>query len=257
MSINKLTLEQLEFYNTNGYLVIENLISLEEVERYKEIYNEFLTGKINVGANRSDLGVNLGDNQKIENITQIMCPSDFVPALLNHSYHLSALEISKQLMGDDSEMDFDMLINKSPFTNTITPWHQDEAYWLNVPDKRATSCWLSLDHATFESGCMWFVPGSHLKEVRKHSYAAKIGGALNCEASEAEGIGVELRPGSCTFHTGRTLHYSRGNSTSHNRRAFIINFRPVDMIRYEREHGFDHGKQDSQNRQLQNKEFLK
>lgn len=32
-------------------------------------------------------------------------------------------------MGDDSEMDFDMLIYKHPKSNTEFPWHQDEAYW--------------------------------------------------------------------------------------------------------------------------------
>ncbi|SDG59489.1 Ectoine hydroxylase-related dioxygenase, phytanoyl-CoA dioxygenase (PhyH) family [Dyadobacter soli] len=257
MKATPLTEQQIEFYNTNGYLVVEDLISPEEVQQYKALYDDFLAGKINVGTNRSDLGADLGNSEKVENITQIMWPSDFIPELLVMPYHLRALAISKQLMGEDSEMDFDMLINKSPFTNTITPWHQDEAYWLNVPDKRATSCWLSLDYATLDSGCMWFVPGSNLREVRQHAFAAKKGGALSCNASEDEGVSVELKPGSCTFHHGRTLHYSRGNSTGGNRRAFIINFRPADMIRYEREHGFDHGKQNAGNRQLQNDEFAK
>lgn len=257
MEAIKLSQRQIDFYAVNGYLVVEDLISLEEVELYKTLYDEFLTGKIDVGANRSDLGANLGDNDKVENITQIMWPSDFKPELLEMSYHQRALDISKQLMGDDMEMDFDMLINKSPFTNTITPWHQDEAYWLNVPDKRAASCWLSLDHATLESGCMWFVPGSNLKEVRPHTFAAKKGGALTCAASEDEGVAVELKPGSCTFHDGRTLHYSRGNSTDGQRRAFIVNFRPDEMIRFERANGFDHGKQNAGDRQLKNDEFVK
>jgi ectoine hydroxylase-related dioxygenase (phytanoyl-CoA dioxygenase family) len=253
----KLSQQQIDFYAVNGYLVVEDLISLEEVELYKTLYDEFLTGKIDVGANRSDLGANLGDNDKVENITQIMWPSDFKPELLEMSYHQRALDISKQLMGEDMEMDFDMLINKSPFTNTITPWHQDEAYWLNVPDKRAASCWLSLDRATLESGCMWFVPGSNRKEVRPHTFAAKKGGALTCEASEDEGVAIELKPGSCTFHHGRTLHYSRGNSTDGQRRAFIVNFRPDEMIRFERANGFDHGKQNAGDRQLKNDEFVK
>jgi ectoine hydroxylase-related dioxygenase (phytanoyl-CoA dioxygenase family) len=61
-----------------------------------------------------------------------------------------------------------------------------------------------------------------------------------CEASEDEGVAMEIQPGSCVFHHGATLHYSRGNSTDKRRRAFITNFRPEGMIRYEREHGFDH-----------------
>jgi phytanoyl-CoA hydroxylase len=250
-----LTKQQLSFYNQNGYLKIENLLSPAEVEAYLDIYDQFLSGKIEVGANRSDLGADLGENKEVENITQIMWPSEFMPDLLKKAYHQRALAISKELMGVDAEMDFDMLINKAPGTKTITPWHQDEAYWLKVPDSRAASCWLALDQATKENGCLWFVPGSNLKEVRPHHFASKKGGALQCMASEDEAIAVELNPGSCTFHHGRTLHYSRGNSTSSQRRAFIINFRPQKMIEFEREQGFDHGKNNAADRQLKNENF--
>lgn len=257
MTTRYLSDSQIDFYNTHGYLVVEDIITQEEVAMYKNIYDDFLSGQINVGANRSDLGANLGDSKKVENITQIMWPSEFMRSLLDMPYHQRALSISKELMGEDMEMDFDMLINKAPLTNTITPWHQDEAYWVNVPDKRATSCWLALDNATIDNGCMWFVPGSNLTPVRPHRFAAGVGGALTCDASEAEGIAIELQPGSCTFHYGRTLHYSRGNSTSGQRRAFIVNFRPAEMIKAERALGFDHGKNQASKRELKNDEFKK
>lgn len=257
MKTNYLTESQIDFYNSNGYVVVENIITKEEVEMYKKLYDDFLSGKIDVGANRSDLGANLGDNKKVENITQIMWPSEFVKGLGDMPYHQRALAIGKELMGEDLEMDFDMLINKAPGTNTITPWHQDEAYWVDVPDKRATSCWLALDDATIENGCMWFVPGSNLKPVRPHRFAAAKGGALTCDAIEEEGVAIEIKAGSCTFHHGRTLHYSRGNATNGQRRAFIINFRPNTMIQLERELGFDHGKKDASKRELRNDEFKK
>ncbi|HTE26627.1 phytanoyl-CoA dioxygenase family protein, partial [Flavitalea sp.] len=245
MKIRHLTEAQINFYEKNGYLVIENIITNDEVQSYKLIYDDFLSGKIEVGKNRSDLGAGINQTEAKENITQIMWPSEFMPELLQMAYYERALAISKELIGEDSEMDFDMLINKAPYTNTITPWHQDEAYWVDVPDKRASSCWLALDHATLNNGSMWFVPGSNLKEVRPHTYAAQKGGALTCQAFEEEGVNVELNPGSCTFHQGRTLHYSRGNSTEQQRRAYIINFRPAAMIKAERDLGFDHGKNDA------------
>lgn len=252
-----LSAEQIIFFNNNGYLVVDDIITLAEVEQYKTIYNDFLTRKIDVGANRSDLGDGLGDSEDKDKelITQIMWPSDFVKELLNMPFHQRALAISRELIGADAEMDFDMLINKAPNTNTITPWHQDEAYWLNVPDKRAASCWLALDEATLNNGCMWFVPGSNLQKIRPHRFAGKEGGALTCDASEDEGVYVELKPGSCTFHQGRTLHYSRGNSTNTERRAFILNFRPSEMIKYEREQGFDHGRNNAGDRKLKNDDF--
>ncbi|MBS1566048.1 MAG: phytanoyl-CoA dioxygenase family protein [Bacteroidetes bacterium] len=241
---------QVDFFKENGYLTVEQIISPEEVNAYKAIYDDFLSGKIDVGSNRSDLGDGLGKSDARENITQIMWPSEFVAGLTEMAYHQRALAISRELMGDDAAMDFDMLINKAPYTNTVTPWHQDEAYWLDVPDKRAVSCWLALDPSTVDNGCMWFVPGSHLQSLRPHRFAGKKGGALMCDATESEGLAVELKPGSCTFHHGRTLHYSRGNVTDSQRRAFIVNYRAEAMIRYEREHGFDHGKNNAGERKL-------
>ncbi len=237
-----LTPEQIDLFNRQGYLVVEQLIDHEETEAYRKIYNAFLQGEIDAGANRSDLGIGLGDNKSVENITQIMWPSDFVPGILDKAYHQRALGIARQLQGDDMSMDFDMLIDKAPHTNTPTPWHQDAAYWINMPDKRAVSCWLALDDATIDNGCMWYVPGSHLLPLRPHTSAGGKGGALRCEASESEGIGIGIAAGSCILHHGQTLHYSRGNSTGSHRRAYIINFRPADMIELERAQGFDHGR---------------
>lgn len=231
---------QIDFFQQNGYLAIESILHPEELAQYVELYDQFLDGTIDTGSNRSDLGQGLGTDTTREAITQIMWPSDFAP-LTEMPYHQRATSIAQGLLGPDIIMDFDMMINKAPQTNTPTPWHQDAAYWVDMPDKRALSIWLALDEATLENGCMWYVPGSHLKGLRAHRSAAK-GGALVCEASEAEGIAVPLKPGSCVLHHGGTLHYSRGNSTDGPRRALIINFRPQAMIEFERAQGFDHGR---------------
>jgi ectoine hydroxylase-related dioxygenase (phytanoyl-CoA dioxygenase family) len=134
-----------------------------------------------------------------------------------------------------------MLIDKAPETDTPTPWHQDAAYWLDLPDKRAASFWVALDQATRDNGCMWFVPDSHTQPMRPHRSAGPGGGAFQCDASEDEALAVELPPGACTIHHGHTIHYTRGNSTRLRRRALILNYRPQAMIELERARGFDHG----------------
>jgi len=59
---------------------------------------------------------------------------------------------------------------------------------------------------------------------------------------QEEGKPFPLEPGSATIHHGRTVHYSRGNSTDTFRRGFIVNCRPASMVEYERKNKFDHGK---------------
>lgn len=228
--------EQMLFFKEHGYLGIESLLSQKEVSYFRQVYDDFLSGKIDTGHHRSDLS---GLGQGRELITQIMRPSVLLPALKQSSLHKKTIELGRQLLGQDIEVDFDMLINKAPYTDTPTPWHQDEAYWIEMPDKRAVSCWIALDEASKENGCMWFVPRSHQAPLRHHVQTGK-GGALQCEADESEAIAVELQPGGCTLHHGRTIHYSRGNSTDRQRRAFIINMRPKAMIELERAQGFDH-----------------
>jgi hypothetical protein len=232
-----------ERFGRDGFLVVEDLLRPTEIDWYRAIYERFLSGAIDVGRRRGDLGAG-GDTARsgVENITQILWPSDSLPELRTSPAYERALAIARELLGDDLAFDFDMLIDKAPGTATPTPWHQDCAYWIDLPDRRAASCWIALDEATVDNGCLWFVPGSHRRPMRPHRPAGMGGGALECDGVEAEGAPVPIAAGSCTFHHGATMHYSRGNSTSRRRRALIVNFRPRAMVELERARGFDHGK---------------
>jgi len=75
-------------------------------------------------------------------------------------------------------------ISQTPHTNTVTPMHQDEGYWLDMPDKRAVSVWVALDDATKENGCMCFIPGSHKTGLLTHRPAKGGHHVLCCDGNE-------------------------------------------------------------------------
>ncbi|XP_031565926.1 phytanoyl-CoA dioxygenase domain-containing protein 1 homolog [Actinia tenebrosa] len=232
-----------ENFDNDGFLIVHNLINDECVNIYKDLYMKLLSGEINTDPHRQDLGwYNPQKNKNQENICQIMWPSLYIPTLMEGPLHERVSAINKIIVGPDAVFDFDMLIAKGPNTDTSTPWHQDESYWPDMPDKRTATCWVALDNATVDNGCMWFVPGSHKKPLREHRSAAKGAHILQCDCTEEEGVPQPLPPGSCSFHTGRTLHYTRGNTTDNLRRAYITNYRPAAMVEWEREHNFSHGK---------------
>ena len=235
--MNILNDDQKQFFKEQGYLVIHNLLNEKQIAYYSKKYDAFLDNSINSKGFRSDLSGSVG--QPGEKITQIMVPSRLYPEFLVKPLHRKTLQIARELLGDDMDLDFDMLINKAPQTSAETPWHQDAAYWIDMPDTRALSCWVAIDRAFLDNGCMWYTPKSHLGEILPHTQIGNKG-ALKCEGSEKDSVFVELDPGSCVLHHGRTLHYSRGNSTDLNRRAFITNFRPASMIAFERDRGYDH-----------------
>ena len=144
------------YFEKNGYLVLNECLSPSELKYYDKIYDDFIKSKFDTKGLRSDLS---GEKSgKRELITQIMLPSKIFPQLLNEPIHTFGLKIAQFLLGDDIVLDFDMLINKAPNTNKETPWHQDAAYWIDMPDERALSIWFAIDKATLNSGCMWYTP---------------------------------------------------------------------------------------------------
>ena len=222
----------------NGFVKLERLIPNNEVGKLRKIYDGLLGNQELTKGLRSDLGGNDMLNSEVEKITQIMRPSMVEPLLSQNIAYTLALDHVRDMLGNDMELDFDMMINKAPRTNTITPWHQDAAYWIKMPDKRSVSCWIALDDVFEENGCMWFIPKDD-DVIKPHKYFS-AGGALHCETNTDNAHCVPLKAGGCTFHDGFTLHYSKGNTTDSQRRALILNFRPKKMIELEREQGVDH-----------------
>lgn len=220
-----------------GFAKLEQLLEPKEVAQIKAIYDTILADKTKTAHLRSDLAG--GESTGIEKITQIMRPSRVESQLAQSSAYQKALNWAKQLLGEDIELDFDMLINKAPYTDTPTPWHQDAAYWINLPDKRAVSCWIALDEVTQANGCMWFISKENQAALLPHQSMPK-GGALYCTPDSSNAECIPLHIGGCTFHDGFTLHFSKGNTTASQRRALILNFRPKAMIELERQQGVDH-----------------
>ncbi|MFC7219421.1 phytanoyl-CoA dioxygenase family protein [Streptomyces polyrhachis] len=235
-------LTRAQVFAQDGFVVTGSLLSTAEVETYRELYDRFLSGEIESGDKRSDLGSHVPRQGVEENITQIMWPTALYPPLLDMPLHSRALAMAKELIGGDAVFDFDMMIHKPARSGVPTPWHQDAAYWLDLPDKRAVSIWVALDEAVIDNGCMWYIQGSHEQPLRPH-YPTSDGKNIQCSCSEDEpgATAVPLQAGEGVAHAGSTLHYSRGNTTGGVRRAYVLNFRSTDMLRLERELGYDVG----------------
>ncbi|XP_046574923.1 phytanoyl-CoA dioxygenase, peroxisomal-like [Haliotis rubra] len=231
-------------FREDGYLVVKDLLTKEELQIYQDICTKMLQGDIDTATHRHDLG-NVAEQKQphIENICQILWPSMYVRHLDEGPVHRRVLAIAHCLLGEDIVFDHDMILAKAPFTDTTTPWHQDESYWPVVADKRALMCWTALDNAVKDNGCMWFGRGSHKGMLRVHTPVKEGCHLLSCETYESDDmVCVEIPAGSCTFHHARTLHYTRGNATNQMRRAIVTSYRPAAMLKEFQNVGHDHGK---------------
>ncbi len=105
-----------------------------------------------------------------------------------------------------------------PSGGDVTPWHQDAAY--RPPPHHGGTVWLPLDPATFESGCLEYLPGSHRGPVLEH--------ALHGHHLVTEPIGVDqaiscpLSLGDVSIHNCLTVHRAGTNRTAKSRRAFAV-----------------------------------
>ncbi|EGD73233.1 hypothetical protein PTSG_04949 [Salpingoeca rosetta] len=229
----------------DGFLQINGVLTPRELKLYKRLYKAFLNGTIDSELHRHDLGSHQpAQTNEHENVMQIMWPSDYVKHLAQGAIHSRTALLARVLVGDEMTFDFDMLIAKGPHTNTAVPWHQDQAYWPDLPDTRALSFWVAIDEATPSNGCMQFVPGSHLAPLHPHVPASEGHHVLSTtqDIDDSKRCVIPLPAGSCTAHFGNTLHGTGGNTTDAWRRAFIVNYRPWAMVQFMRQRGFDHGR---------------
>jgi ectoine hydroxylase-related dioxygenase (phytanoyl-CoA dioxygenase family) len=223
-----LTSEHIEYLRRNGFLALERLASLDEVERLKSIFKELFDRR--AGRDRGmhfDLAGTDEDDHPAS-LPQIMNPSQLRPALLKSEFMANARSIALQLLGPDADFAFDHALLKPASTGAGTPWHQDEAFSDPFWDLNQMSFWMPLQDATLENGCLHFIPGSHKGEVLPHrSYKddPKIH-ALECvDGFDPESaVACPIPAGGVTIHTPRTLHSAGPNLTDQPRFAYVVVF---------------------------------
>lgn len=221
-----LTASQIEFYHTNGFLLLESLTTDDELAWMRDTYDRLFDEKVgwDEGA-QFDLG-GTDEDGKTAALPQLLGPSNFEPKLKETIYRANVVAITKQLLGDASDMRGEHMILKPAGYGAPTPWHQDEAYWNPAFDYCTTNFWMPLQDATVESGCLWFIPGSHRWQVLNHQ---SIGGDVRVHGLElvegqidtSVGVACPIPAGGVTIHANRTLHYAGPNTTDQPRRAYI------------------------------------
>ena len=127
----------------------------------------------------------------------------------------------------------DHIISKPPEDNGHFRFHQDFYGWP-LSEPRILSCWIALDDATVENGCMHVVPGSHRDQhfspeaKQRELEALEKDPSVKTERAKMEerhasfGVPVELSTGECMFHHCLNFHATPQNMTNKQRRAFVI-----------------------------------
>ena len=209
-----------------GFVRIDNVITMDELNWIREIYDEMfnegsdkpvrkeLGGKDEFG--RAALPQALGISQAIIKFTEL-------------KYRKNLEIIAKTLHGESSNFRNDHAILKPAEYGIQTPWHQDQAYHSPKYRFKTINFWLPLEDSFIENGCMWFVPFTHGGGVVPHDYLAPGDSTTAMVADNQEywhqnGIPVPCPAGSVTVHHSYCMHYAGPNKTMAPRRAYISVF---------------------------------
>jgi phytanoyl-CoA hydroxylase len=126
-------------------------------------------------------------------------------------------EVAERLLNEPATPHGVEWFNKPPATAHPTPAHQDNYYFCLRPSQVLTM-WLALDEVDEENGCLRYVPGSHLRGIRKHGRTATLGFSQGIVDYGPDDFATEqpisAKPGDLLIHHGETIHRADANRSS-------------------------------------------
>jgi len=231
---HQITQEQIQFYRTNGFFVIEDFLSPEELEHWRKTVTTAVKERAGIKIPGKDIKTGEADgiNEDADYFGKVF---DQLLNLWQTNQQVKELmldqrigKMAAQLAGVDGiRIWHDQALIKRPWANP-TAWHLDTPFW-SFSDRNAISIWIALDNATLENGCLFFIPGSHkLTNFDKITIGRNMDGIFDVypQLKNTMPVAVPMKAGSCSFHNGLTVHGANANMTNGFRRAMTCSYMP-------------------------------
>ena len=231
---HQITPEQIQKYQADGFLVIENFLSPEELEHWRKSVNTAVEERAGIKIPGKDIKIGEADgiNEDSDYFAKVF---DQLLNLWQTNESVKELMIDQrigkmasQLSGADGiRIWHDQALIKRPWANP-TAWHLDTPFW-SFSDRKAISIWVALDDATLENGCLFFIPGSHkITNFDKITIGRNMDGIFDIypQLKNSKPVAAPMKAGSCSFHNGLTVHGANANMTNGFRRAMTCAYMP-------------------------------
>jgi phytanoyl-CoA hydroxylase len=225
--------EQARFFVENGYLVMPDLVTPEEVEEMRRDTVYLARGGYPCES-LQPLPAEMSDDEALRNILCIHQPHYISPVMEKYVKHpricgaLSRITAAHLPFWDGSVKCMQSMLFVKPPGFQGQAWHQDEIY-IPTRDRSLIGAWIALDDATVENGCLWVLPGSHrpgyLYPQRTHDNPDEFDFAQESFGFDDSGeIPVEVKTGTVVFFNGYLLHRSRKNRSRIYRRVLVNHY---------------------------------
>ncbi|MBC8063995.1 MAG: phytanoyl-CoA dioxygenase family protein [Chlorobia bacterium] len=220
------TPDQIAKYRQDGFVILDGFLDALELEHWRTTTEEAVR-------------VRLEETPYLHNQGN---PDDYYSQVFTQALKLREVHEGMRQIMDDPRLGklaadlsgadgiriwHDQALFKPPFGNA-TAWHLDNPFW-SFSSRDAISMWVALDDATLENGCLYYLPGTHLKARFEPT---PIGANQRDlfkqypEWTEIPSVATPCKAGSAVFHNGLVAHGAGANMTNRPRRAMTCAYMP-------------------------------
>lgn len=213
-TIPEITDAQVETYRRDGFTVVRNLLTPEEVVHWRERLLAVSDQLAARSAEHVSGGVVFRQQVNLWQADE---------ELLGITCHPAVTACATRLVGQPLRLWHDHLLVKPPHNQAPTQFHQDQPYWPHRDGPDPISAWMALVDVPAERGCMSFIPGSHRRtDLQAQNLRDPRSLFELCPEFEyAPKVTLPLRAGDVTFHHGRCAHMANDNQTDEARVAHV------------------------------------
>ena len=232
--------EQRESYQSNGYLLLQELIDTESLERYNHRFIEFVEGKADPASEMKlmqDVMIAKGavkPETPLHAINKLLNFEDD-PDLYQYVRHPALFETVVELLGSHELYSIvTNIFNKPPGVDGRHPLHQDLRYFRLRPPESIVATWTAILPSTRRSGCLAVIPGSHKGRLLKHAnpdWEYVNFAFYGIEAPNLEDrVHIEMEPGDTLLFHPLLIHGSGRNRDTKFRRSISTHFARADCV---------------------------
>lgn len=225
----KLTQQQVDDFNRNGFLHLPHFASPELCDDIKKLAKQHLESKIAPIESEEEYLQKSSDTKTVRRLRQVY---DREPLFAQWMTNKEIRPILKQLLGEEPRLllaHHNSIMTKLPMISSETSWHQDIRYW-HYENDNLLSVWLSLGDEFLENGLLEFIPGSHKMQFTQDQFDQFLSFRSDLQQNQEiiqTRVHHKLHKGDVVLFHAKTLHYAHANTTDETKISFVYSLRGV------------------------------
>ncbi|XP_063074136.1 phytanoyl-CoA dioxygenase, peroxisomal-like [Engraulis encrasicolus] len=231
--------EQRIAYEEDGFILIKNLVSEEDIDRFRTEFERICKREVAVPGLVVMRDVAIAKSEFMPDQKAVSKLQDFVedPELFRYCALPEILKYVECFTGPNIMAMHTMLINKPPDAGKKTsrhPMHQDLHYFPFRPADRIVCSWTAMERVTRQNGCLVVIPGTHKGTLLEHDYPEWEGGVnkmyhgVRNYDSSLPRVHLEMEKGDTVFFHPILIHGSGMNQTQGFRKAISCHYASAD-----------------------------